>query len=67
MRISRYLSQEVNNPYIDMEVSSDFSVEEEFVNLPWQTNLWTHYTIFLLKEKMPNYWYHQVARRDIGE
>lgn len=70
IRIGDYLSLVVGNPYLNIEkygINNKYVCIDEFVNKDWRTNLWTHYTVFLLREKPPIFWRHRVTGRDIGE
>lgn len=70
LRIGDYLSLVVGNPYLNIEkygINNKYVFIDKFVNKCWRTNLWTHYTVFVLREKPPKFWHYLVTGRDIGE
>lgn len=72
-RVSRYLSQEYNNPFLDIQMfrinnSSFYSTDGDKANIDHNDRLYKWYFGFIVNEpdgyyvKVPSFWHHNNAR-----
>jgi len=73
-RVSRFLSQEYNNPFLDMQMfkvnnNSFYSTDGDKANIDYNDRLYKWYFGFIVNEpegyyvKVPSFWHHNNARK----